>query len=1030
MKRPRVTTVSKVRMDEGFGTELRRLRLAAGFSQERLAERSGISSNGVAALEAGRRKEPRLHTVSLLAEALGLDPETRAHLLSLARLRNDQQTTSSIAQPGSSDRPSDVATVAIEIGKHAEALRPSLFDNTLVGRGSEQRVLHNAWNTKTRVVLISGEAGVGKSTLAESFSSELAAQGVTVLRGKATQQQLGAYEAFIEPVRSAVSQFDGAIPSQLLELGRMIPGIIDESSTNVIVPSRNDAVVDRRVLFETVTKLLTSLGPTVVVLDDLHWSGPGTLALLAFLAAHPELSDVMFIGTIRSTDVTTTTSASLAELRRHCTLVRIQLDGLGPQDLASLVKSIAGDSASKSLIDTVTTATNGNPLYIKELTEHLLQTSFVDSDGLPREFADTKPNLPNPAGALTVPDGIRDTIEMRVSGLSIQAQALLRGGSVLGNTFELSTAGGLVDLAGETLLTAAEDALLSGLLVDQSATTVAFSHGLVSTTIYKGMSQARRHVLHRAAATVLAERSNTTAAEIVQVARHWEVVAEADPKARTEAGQWSVLAGDAASRSAAIDEAIDCYRRAAFFFEGPTAEHADALVRFGSALSAAGRIEEGKEQLQKAFTIADLCREPTVLARAALGLSASVRYGYAEVDRVQELELAISRMDPSEKVLRPALLATLRRQLGFVNTAEADERRIIAAAAVLEAVSSPEVSEDLLVSLAGLRDSLVVDDPIPLSNLAKKIIHVSRARQDLPGLSTGLYRLAWSSFELGQYKTFHEAINDYRSCAERMGRPYELALSSNMLAALAQVEGRFAAAEDLGQEALSHAAKISDGNFSWVYFANSGLRAVDQGRVQDTFQVLSASRDGFTGLPTFEAAFAAIAACAGELELAVKLTNEHLGSDGQLLDQTWSYLSAERLPVVGMLAWGCSYTANVEQAGVLRPRLQRIADLGVRVVRIAPVGAWIGPLDHHIGVLERVLNNLDTAEKHLRQALLVEEEMRGRPCRIRTLLELEKVTVLRNGGSRTAESSKFRTEAEALASKLGLETIVERESRG
>lgn len=209
-----------------------------------------------------------------------------------------------------------------------------------------------------------------------------------------------------------------------------------------------------------------------------------------------------------------------------------------------------------------------------------------------------------------------------------------------------------------------------------------------------------------------------------------------------------------------------------------------------------------------------------------------------------------------------------------------------------------------------------------------------------------------------------------------------------------------------------------------MYFANAGLRAVDQGQAVSTFEVMRSVRADSGGLATFEAALAAIAAVAGETAFADDLLACQVGSGGETLERNWSYLSAERLPVLGMLAWCCGATANVEQAKVLRGFLGRVAQTGVRVVRVAALGAWLGPLDHHIGVLNRVLGDLDGAEENLTRALAVEDEMRGRPFRVRTLLELAEVLKLRSEPDAALRATSFQKQAEDLAHELGLETIL------
>ena len=544
---------------ETFGATLRRLRTAAGLTQERLAERSGISAAGVAALEAGRRTSPRLTTVGLLCDALAIDGAQRAALIASAR---GEAAATPIGRAASAD--DGPAAPGVSHRGH----RP------FIGRRVELQALRDAWARRTRVTLLTGEAGVGKTTLAGEFAAELADQGVTVLTGRSTTHRLGVFEAFVDPIRTALARFGNSVPPELTDLGRLVPGLLDDAS-DPLVPSRADPEVERRLLFETVASLLGATGPTLVVLDDLHWADQGTLAMLAFLSAHDRLAGTMVVGTIRSTDVTTATRAALAELRRNCTVATVQLGGLSRAELVELVADVAGDETSDGLIEAVSDATNGNPLFIRELTEHLLRHPAEPGAGTP-----------------AVPDGIRQTIDLRVAGLSPEAQMLLRAGAVLGQQFDVHLAGRMAGLDGEALLAAAEDSLLSGLVVEHTAAVVAFSHGLVSSAIYGGTSQVRRAALHRSAATWLAELAPVTAGEIVDVARHWAVVAASDPTARSTAARWSARAGIAASAAASIDEAIACFERAVATWDEPDGEYADTLVRLGCALRAAGSLAE------------------------------------------------------------------------------------------------------------------------------------------------------------------------------------------------------------------------------------------------------------------------------------------------------------------------------------------------------------------------------------------------------------------------------------------------------
>ena len=960
---------------ETFGVALRRLRLSAGLTQERLAELAAISANGIAALEAGRRQSPRLSTVRLLCDALQLNDDQRSALLSI------------VAPIAVVSRSGTTVTAATSVER-----------SPFIGRIVERQKLQGAWDERVRIVLVSGEAGVGKTRLTEELARHVEAGGLHVLRGRCTPEQLGVYEPFVDPIRRALSGFDGVLPASLRELDRVIPGLVEAG--HAAVPSRTEPGLDRRFLFEAVSSAFSRLGPTLLLLDDLQWADQGSLALLSFLAAQPELCDVVMLGTVRSTDVTPSTSSALAELRRRCSMVRINLNGLDAADVALLVEGVAGQTIPAGLVQAVTIATSGNPLYVGELTEHLLQRGF--------DAATTH--------HVSVPEGIRDTIGLRVTGLSREGQSLLRAGSVLGPAFDLVLAGRLAGLDGLDFVATVEDALLSGLLVERSVQTAAFSHGLVATTVYAAMSSVRRVELHRQAAQHLGALGAESSSAIVDIARHWGLVAEADPFMCSVAASWAVRAGDAAISAAAIDEAIACYERAAALWSDSTVEHADTLIRLGTALAASGRVGDADRHFHAALRLADGIENPVLFTRAALGLSAAVRYGSSDPERIAELESAITRLGSREMVLRPAALATLMRQLGFVMTPEADQRRNEAAALVLEAVSVSDVPVELVMSLGALRDSIPVDHPVPLGRLARQIIDVATARRDLPMISTGWYRQAWSAMELGEAQVWRQAVDEYRKIAIELRRPYEMALSANMLASVAQVEGRYEDAEAFGQEALSHATTINDGNFSAVYLANSVLRGLDTGLAQPMLELMTAVRNDYVGVPTFDAGLALTAASAGEIDFTQSLLDEQIGR--------WKHYQrrdAEWLPVLGFLAGACAISGDARHASPLR---ELLVERPARIVRIGPVGAWYGPVDHHIGALSRVLGDLDEAQRRLESALVIESEMNGPTFRIRTTLELARTLRDRGEADATTTADQLWDQASGLAEELSLHALI------
>ena len=371
--------------------------------------------------------------------------------------------------------------------------------------------------------------------------------------------------------------------------------------------------------------------------------------------------------------------------------------------------------------------------------------------------------------------------------------------------------------------------------------------------------------IHRQAALELERATPTTSSEISELVRHWAVVAAVDPAATTSGARWAVRAGDAAAAAAATDEAISCYQQAVALWSGPTAEHADTLVRLGTVLSASGRQAEADDEFRAALLLAEGIGDAELLARAALGLSATVRYGHSDAERVAALETAIERLGPDDDVLRPAALAMLMRQLGFDPSPRASSRRQEAAALVLQAVSRRDPPAELLLALGSARDSIPVDDPIPLGRLTRQIIDVASVRRDLRVLANAWYGQAWSTLELGDAVGWADARAGYASVAEELRLPHELAQTATMEATAALIEGRYADAEASAERALSQASATGDDNAGAVYMTNAALRGLDLGQAADVVALMRAVQDDYVNVPTFTAGLTLAAAVAGEL---------------------------------------------------------------------------------------------------------------------------------------------------------------------
>lgn len=970
--------------DASFGALLRRARVAAVLTQERLAERARISSTGIAALESGRRRAPRATTVALLLDALDLDEPARIELIAAAAGERERSDSSpGVGRPGRSVIP-DAPTAADR--------------SEFLGRAAEARLLVDATAEHARVIMVAGEAGIGKTRLVREFIGTM--EGRRLLWGQCTPHRLGSYEPFVGPIRSAVALLPGAAV-RVGQLARLIPEL---DLSGVDRATSADHEVERRLLFDAAASLLQDLGPTVLVLDDLHWADSSSLALLAFLAAHPLLEDLTIVVTVRTTDLGGATASALADLRRRTKMRRIELRGLAADAVAELVQVIAGSDTTERLLSAVAVAADGNPLFVRELTEHLV-TSGYGVDG-------TEAVVPE---RIPAPVGIRETLLERLGTVGDDAQRIVRTGAVLGRSFDPDLAADIAGVPRDRVLAATEDALLSGLVTEVSATEIVFTHGLVQSAVYDSLSARRRLDIHRRAALLLERRSGqATDSWTFDLARHWAAVAAEDPSASAAAAIWAHRAGDAASAAADIDRAIDQYERAARLWVEPTRDHVETLLSLGSVLSSLSRRDEADARFRAALGLAEAIGDGSLVARAAIGLAFTVRYGVVEPERVALLEKALSGLGPDDFVLRTMTAAMLKRQLGFDSSDAAYRRRQEAAAIVLDAVSRPELERELLLTLGTARDAIMVDDPQVLARLSRATIAIGEAERRLHVSAHGWYGQAWAALELADGHAWQEAVESFSTVAAELDLPFEQAVARTMAATTALIEGRYADAERLAAEAHAIGAG-ADPNADTTFLAATVIAGVDLGRGAAMVEMMRANHDELVGVPTFLAGFAATAALSGATELARELLDQHIetGLHAVRRDLEW-------LPVMGFLA---STASRVGTPHVGRELYELLSEHPAAAVRVGAIAGWWGPTDHHLGGLCRRMGRVDEAERRLRRALRTSHSMRARPWRARSQLELAELLERRPGSA--GEVSDLRAEAEATAAELGAPGLLE-----
>jgi DNA-binding SARP family transcriptional activator len=369
----------------------------------------------------------------------------------------------------------------------------------LVGRDVELRQVMLALDearTATRVVLIEGEPGIGKTRLVEEAATAAAAHGAAVLWGRAFEG--GAAPAFwpwLPPLRSLVGRLDRdtELAPQLASLAVATASADAAGADAALVTDRT-----RFELFDAVTGLIAQSSDDqqlMLVLDDLQWADPASLQLLTFVAGQLVDRPVLLVCTVRELEVGRNDGVveALAALSRAPGTRRIFLRGLSDTATAELVDVASGHPVDARVAAEIQERADGNPFFATELARLVV----AERGGA------------GAAGAVSpggdVPSSVRDVVRRRIALLPQETIAMLQVAAVIGRDVELDLLTAASGDAIDTVLDAIEPAVVHRLLapVPERPATFRFSHALVREVVADDVSALRRARIHRSVADAL-----------------------------------------------------------------------------------------------------------------------------------------------------------------------------------------------------------------------------------------------------------------------------------------------------------------------------------------------------------------------------------------------------------------------------------------------------------------------------------------------------------------------------------------------
>ena len=900
----------------------------------------------------------------------------------------------------------------------------------LVGRVAELAELARLWEGARRgtspsgapqvvpggagrqIVVLSGDAGIGKTSLAAELAKRAHEQGGVVLAGHSQEEGLAPYQPFLEALSH---YFAAATPDALLpaareygpELARLIPEL-RRRVPELEHPGPTEPEIDRYRLFEAVVGLLKGIAeqaPILLVLDDLHWADQPTLLLLRHLARAREPARLLILVAYRSERTDLWVMDTLADLRREGLLTTLQVGGLLARETAELVRRRAGVTPSHALARALHTETEGNPFYVEEIVRNLVGAGVDVSQATASELS-----------RFRLPEGVGQVVARRLSRLAPGTVEWLRVAAVIGRDFDLALLDQVVGLPEDDSLAALEEALTVGLLIESDLVPApvrySFSHALIRDAIYESMSAPRRQRIHRRVGEALEAAGD---APVRTLALHFTRAADAENADRAVA--YAEAAAAEASALLAHEEAAQHYLRALEVlarFRPDSGQRLGLLNSLGEALVRSGERPEAWNAFREAARLAREKGDTAALARAAIGASRVdvPQAGVVEVELIEMLERALEGTRDDVSLTRVQLLACLAGALSY--SPERGRMRELAAQAqrIADALGDPLAR----AYASGASRRALLDTAAAAQRLLTSTEMLTLARQ-AGKLELQLQAHAWLVIDLlttGDRTAAAAQIGVFEAATEQVRDPLYLWQAAVWAAMSALLDGDLERAEELAGEALA-AGRPTEAATAPQYFTIQmfALRR-EQRRTAEVERVVREHALAYP-LRAWRAVLGLVLCDAGDAEGAREILAGMVGEDLAQAPRDSDWIVACLL----LAELACELDAP-EAGGTLYELLGPYAELNI-VAGVAAV-CW-GPVSRSLGRLAMLLERREQAVEHLAHAV----EASGRLSSALWLAhsQLDLAAALGPG----LRASRLLEDAEETAERLGLARVAFRSER-
>jgi tetratricopeptide (TPR) repeat protein len=872
--------------------------------------------------------------------------------------------------------------------------------DALVGRAPEVQTLRaradDARAGRGSLVLLGGDPGIGKTRLAEEISDHAIGAGMRVLWGSCWPGE-GAPSLWpwIQILRAygrdpdAVALVAGTAPAQ--DLARLLPEVFPapaEPADQALDPDQQ-----RFRLFDSLATVLRKAGdarPLLVVLDDLHWADPSTLAFLDFLAREVRDARVLVVGTYRESE----TGPDHPLLGLPHDVRRLALTGLTSSQTGTLIAATTGRDPVPSLAETTHRRTGGNPFYIREIAR------LLDRPGE------------------GIPSTVREAVQAGLARLPEDTVRALSVASVAGPEFDAGVVARVMGTDPTAVRTIFDQAVAARVAVEKQRLVgrYAFSHALVRETLSDQLAPAERAELHgQIGEAIEAMAGANLESRLAELAHHFS---NGRPGDRPRAFDYSVRAGRHALGRLLYADALEHFSRALDLAEEEDDQPRLALLlELGDAAVRAGEWPRATEAFTAAAELARRLGRPEELARAALGLGAGL--GGFEVRlfdqrQIDMLEEALQALADDDSSIRSWVLARLAVALSFVGSLDRRAELAGEAVAMARRVGDPAA---LAYALSTFCDANATPEHLDERRAAsQEMVQLAREAGDRELELLAHRFLVESLFQTGDIRGLDAEIEAYARLAEVLRQPLSQWYVPLFRGARALFEGRFRDSERLAGQALEMGER--------AHSQNARMMA-DYTQLTETFRQAGRFEDMEVQWQRFVEAFPEMASVADWIAFALATVGQG--------NQAKARADLERLAASGMLtglgaggmwivmtAFMAEVAAEVRSVSAAEVLYEALRPFGSQFVICGTAGASYGSVWRHLALLADVLGRTDEAEGHFERAIEAHRAAGALPYLAHTQREFAQMLLARNAPGDRERADALLEEAIGTYRRLGM----------